>query len=143
MSEEYKRTCHDEIEWVEVEQLHTATLEISKNCFEYKKFCVTLLGVGAALLIKFPENSLNHFSFLIALIMCIGFWLADATAYYYQRSVRKAMDSKLNSIALRNNVNNYLRSSTEIPKWKALINESMTLYYVLLLAIILSGWRSI
>jgi len=37
MGEEYKKSCHDELNWVEIEQLHTATVEISKNCFEYKK----------------------------------------------------------------------------------------------------------
>lgn len=139
MSEEYKRTCHDELEWAEVDQLHAATLEISKSCFEYKKLCVALLGVGAALIIKFSENPVNHLSFVIALVMCAGFWLADATAFYYQRSVRSAMDNKLNSIASRNSVGSYQRVSTETSKWVALFNGSMTLYYSLLV-IISCGW---
>ena len=35
MGEEYKKSCHDELNWVEIEQLHTATVEISKNCCNY------------------------------------------------------------------------------------------------------------
>lgn len=139
MPEEYKRTCHDELEWAEVEQLHAATIEISKNCFEYKKLCVSLLGVGAALLIKFSDNPASHLSFVIALVLCLGFWLADSTAFYYQRSVRNVMSVKFNSIAERNNVGEYKRSLGKPSVRSSLFNGSMTLYYSLVL-VILSGW---
>jgi len=139
MGEEYKRTCHDELEWAEIEQLHAATLEISKNCFEYKKLCIGLLGVGGALVLKFSDTPLSHTTFLISLLVCIGFWLADATAFYYQRSVRRVMDTKFKEIASRNELPNYDRKITEVSKSMALFNPSMTLYYSLVLVVV-GGW---
>ncbi len=42
--QEYKRNAADEMDWVEVDQLHEATLKISQNCFEFKKLCVAVIG---------------------------------------------------------------------------------------------------
>lgn len=36
--QEYKKSCEDELDWVIVNQLHEATLQISKSCFEFKKY---------------------------------------------------------------------------------------------------------
>ena len=139
MSDGYKKTCHDELDWVEVEQLHTATVEISKNCFEYKKLCITLLGIGAALMIKFAPDPFTSVNFGVALLICLGFWLADSTAFYYQRSIRKVMSSKMSDIAARNKLSAYNRESVENSKVRALFNSSMTLYYTLI-ALVAISW---
>lgn len=138
MENEYKRTCHDELNWVEVEQLHSATIEISKNCFEYKKLCVSLLGVGAALIIKFFTEPFTSVNFGVALLICVGFWLADSTAFYYQRSLRMAMNNRMNQIASRNGVENYATKDITASKLQSLFNSSMTLYYALIAIVILS-----
>ncbi len=138
MENEYKRTCHDELNWVEVEQLHSATIEISKNCFEYKKLCVSLLGVGAALIIKFSADPFTNVNFGVALLICIGFWLADSTAFYYQRSLRMAMNNRLTQIASRNGVEGYTTKNITVSKFQSLFNSSMTLYYALITILALS-----
>ena len=138
MSNEYKKTCHDELDWVEVEQLHTATVEISKNCFEYKKLCITLLGIGAALIIKFAPDPFTDVNFGVALMICTGFWLADSTAFYYQRSIRRIMSSKMSDIAARNGLSGYTRQSVANSKVQALFNSSMTLYYALIFLVVIS-----
>jgi len=137
MSEEYKKTCHDELNWVEVEQLHAATIEISKNCFEYKKLCISLLGIGAALIIKFATDPFTHTNFGVALLMCIGFWLADSTAFYYQRSIRGVMSKKMTQIATRNKIENYAAKDVTASKVQALFNPSMTLYYALVTVLVI------
>lgn len=101
---EYKRTATDEIDWVEVEQLHDATLKISQNCFEFKKLCIALIGVAAVALGKITSDSLDPSYFVIPLLIAFGFWVADFTAYYYQRVTRKRMSARLQAIATRNNV---------------------------------------
>lgn len=139
MPDEYKKTAYDELNWIEVDQLHAATIEISKNCFEYKKLCVSLLGVGAALLIKFGTEPFAKINFAVALMICIGFWVADSTAYYYQRSLRNTMNQKMMMIAKRNDIQDYDIKNLESSKIGALFNGSMILYF-LLVVIIGFGW---
>jgi len=140
MNEEYKKSCHDELNWVEIDQLHTATIEISKNCFEYKKLCIGLLGVGAALIIKFSNDPLTHLNFSVAVFICFGFWLADSTAFYYQRSIRKVMGAKMLAISERNQISGYEHKEIDVSKLGALFNASMTLYYALLFVLVGGGW---
>ena len=64
---EYKRTCEDELDWVVVDQLHKATLQMSNNCFEFKKICVGLIGAVLAILVKLNDNQLTHSYFFIPL----------------------------------------------------------------------------
>ena len=139
LESEYKHTCHDALEWAEIDQLHAATIEISKNCFEYKKLCVGLLGVGIALIIKLSATLFSHTLFMIAILICIGFWTADATAYYYQKSVRSSMYSKMNLIAQRNKITDFTRDASSISWDKAFINGSMSLYAAIA-GMTLFGW---
>ncbi len=131
MAEEYKRTCEDELDWTDIGQLHDATLQISKSCFEFKKLCVGLIGAALAVLVKLTDSELDYSYFAVPLLICLGFWVADLTAYYYQRSTRKAMDKKLRAIAKRNSLTNYGRNDIEASWFGAAFNLSMSLYYVL------------
>lgn len=130
--DEYKKTCADEIDWVSVNQLHEATLNISKSCFEFKKICVGLIGVSLALLVKLTENQLDHSYFIILLLICFGFWVADFSAYYYQRRTRMAMRVRLEAIAKRNSIE-YSTDALTVSWIGSAFNYSMTLYYALAL----------
>ena len=141
MTEEYKKSCEDELELIEIQQLHEATLQISKSCFEFKKLSVGLIGAAIAVLVKLSGNELNHSLFFIPLLICFGFWVADFTAYYYQRSTRSVMNSKLSSIAQRNNIDDFQRGNVTASWFKSAFNLSMSLYYVLGLLLI-GGWVS-
>lgn len=139
MTEEYKRSCEDELDWSQVEQLHEATLQISNSCFEFKKLCVGLIGVALAILTKLAPDKLNHAFFIVPLLICFGFWIADFTAYYYQRSTRNLMKVKLLSIAKRNKINDYPSKELAVSWGQAAFNLSMSLYFALG-AIGLFGW---
>ncbi|WP_210464459.1 hypothetical protein [Vibrio crassostreae] len=134
MTEEYKKSCRDELDWSAVEQLHESTLQISKSCFEFKKLCVGLIGIIVAALIKFGDNGTHILVFLLPLIISIGFWICDSTAYYYQKKNRSLMNKTLNGIATRNQaIGDDL--PTETPRWKlAFFNPSMALYYYISIA---------
>lgn len=134
MTEEYKKSCRDELDWNAVEQLHESTLQISNSCFEFKKLCVGLIGIIVAALIKFGDNGTHIWVFILPLIISIGFWICDSTAYYYQKKNRSLMNKTLNGIAARNQaIGDALPIDT--PQWKqALFNPSMALYYYISIA---------
>ncbi|HGZ6484941.1 MULTISPECIES: hypothetical protein [Vibrio] len=129
--EEYKKTCEDELDWASVNQLHEATLQISKSCFEFKKICVGLIGAALAVLVKITDNQLDHSYFSIPLLICFGFWIADFSAYYFQRKTRMAMNERLIAIAERNSISNYQHQRLTATWFGAAFNHSMTLYYAL------------
>lgn len=148
VDKEYKRTATDEIDWVEVEQLHDATIKISQNCFEFKKLCIALIGVAAVALGKITSDSLDPSYFVIPLLIAFGFWVADFTAYYYQRVTRKRMSARMQAIATRNNVTESDIKVLEVSWFSSMFNLSMSLYFVLMalsligLTALLKGWIS-
>lgn len=135
----YKRTCEDELDWVVVDQLHKATLQMSNNCFEFKKICVGLIGAVLAILVKLNDNQLTHSYFFIPLLICVGFWIADSSAYYFQRKTRSNMNKKLYAIACRNSIENYQYDEIKVSYFGAIFNSSMFLYYSLVF-ISFIGW---
>lgn len=140
MADEYKRSCEDELTWSDVEQLHAATLQIGNTCFEYKKLCVVFLAAAITYLAKLEHSSVDGSLFVIASVIIFGFWIADSTAYYYQRVVRRVMDEKKIEIAQRNGISDYLREATTISRLSALFNGSITLYYALFTLNICGFW---
>lgn len=102
MTKEYKKSCRDELDWNAVEQLHESTLQISNSCFEFKKLCVGLIGIIVAALIKLGGSEIHILVFILPLIISIGFWICDSTAYYYQKKNRALMNKILNEVAVRN-----------------------------------------
>ncbi len=131
---EYKKNCEDEIDWNSVNQLHDATLQLSKSCFEFKKICIGLIGASLAVLVKLTNNKIDFLYFLIPILICVGFWLADSSAYYYQRKIRALMNDKLTSIAIRNQV--VKRNEILTVSWiQAFFNPSMVLYYFFIIII--------
>lgn len=137
--EEYKKSCEDELDWVSVNQLHEATLQISKSCFEFKKICVGLIGGALAILVKLTDSQLSQAYFIIPLIICFGFWIADFSAYFYQRKTRIAMNQKLSAIAKRNSLASYEPETLTVSWFRAAFNHSMSLYYAVA-AFGFSGW---
>ena len=136
----YNKSCLDEIDFEKVEQMHAAALQISKTCFDFKKLCVTFLGVSMAFLIKFTSSKIDHSLFIIGLILIVGFWISDATAYYYQRKLRHLIDSRFKEIAIRNNKLYDLDAS--IPSvQQSMFNSSMWLYYILFILFV-GGWAT-
>ena len=136
---EYKKSCEDELDWASVEQLHEATLQISKSCFEFKKICVGLIGAALAILAKLTDNNLEHSYFVIPLLICFGFWIADFSAYYFQRKTRIAMNHKLQAIAQRNSVDSYQAEQLNVTWLSSAFNHSMSLYFALA-ALGVIGW---
>mgnify|MGYP003650259263 CR=1 FL=1 len=134
MSDEDVKTASDNIDWKIVDQLHDATLKISNDCFEYKKLCVAVVAGVIALMVRFGSEQNLQFVLAVCGLVCLGFWFSDATAYFYQRSLRRTMTRKINSIAVRNGAPE--EPNLDQPTMAAAIfNRSMALYFVLILII--------
>ena len=136
---EYKRSCKDEINWNKISQLHEATLQISNSCFEFKKLCVSLIGISVIVLGKIMGSDLDSSYFFVPLLICIGFWIADSTAYYYQRVTRNNMTKLFKSIADDNELTGLNLSEIEVNWRMSFFNNSMSLYYVFIIFLFI-GW---
>jgi hypothetical protein len=132
MANEYKRSCLDEIDWTEIDQLHAAILQLSNSCYEYKKIYVTFLGVTITALTAITKGTIYDYYFIISIIIIVGFWISDALSYYYQRKLRSIMDKKVGKIAIRNDIQGYEIGTLKMSRMGALFNPSMILYYMLL-----------
>jgi hypothetical protein len=91
----------DELDKVSIDQLHKAVLQISGNCFEIKKLCVTVLISAATLVAIFTNKKLDLAFFVGSLIGVSFFWLLDAQNYYYQEKLRTRMKELGEGIASR------------------------------------------
>lgn len=81
-----------------IDQLHAVVLDLSKNCFELKKLCATVLVSAAVLIATFTDKKLDY-SFLGAGAIIIGFfWILDVQSYFYQDKLRSIMKEKARAI---------------------------------------------
>jgi len=84
-------SINDQMDMMSIEQLHRVVLNLSKNCFEIKKLCVTVLISSSTLLAIFTKDLIDKFIFVSALFLVVLFWLLDAQSYYYQDKIRARM----------------------------------------------------
>lgn len=125
---EYKKSLDDELDWSSLEQYHESTMQISNQCFEYKKLCVGALGIIIAAMLKLGQDATPLLLSLTCLFISVGFWMCDATAYYYQRVNRQRILDIQTKISNRNAGS--ANPSPVLPNsWGAAIfNRSMLLY---------------
>jgi len=98
----YTKSLEDELDWKLLDQLYGVVSQISNFCFETKKFCVTTEFVVLTLLAKFTTDKLDHSLFVAGLAIPVCFWFLDSVAYFYQVSIRGAMDAIRERIKKRN-----------------------------------------
>lgn len=154
--EQYKRCLHDEVDWKELDQLHSAVAQISNFCFEAKKTCLTVEFVVLGLIATFTQKSLDDSIFFAAMLIPTLFLFLDGTGYYYQRKLRNRMDGFKRNIIDRNSDKSESSSistdgqfienshSNDISKPTALgsvINNSMWVYYIMII-VAATSWAS-
>lgn len=135
-----ERLRADDLDKGLIDQLHAATLKASDSCFEIKNLCATVLVPAGTLVSIFSEKKLDSSVFVSGFIVVVLFWLADSTAYYYQRKLRNAMAVV------------WARRADLCPSWRAYaplrvpinwpracFNESMSFYAIIVIGITM-GW---
>jgi hypothetical protein len=81
----------DEMDKLQIDQLHKVVLELAKNWFELKKLCITVLVSAATLIAVFTTQKLDAALFVGCGIIVLFFYVADAQSYYYQEKIRIRM----------------------------------------------------
>lgn len=91
----------DENDKTSIDQLHKAVLQLSNNCFEIKKMCVTILVAAATLTATFTNRQLDTSIFVAGIIITGFFWILDSQSYYYQEKLRARMKELAEDMAGR------------------------------------------
>jgi hypothetical protein len=63
----------DDLDRVQLDQLHVATLKASDSCFELKKLCATILVPTISLVAVFTDKRLNLAVFVAGVLLVGGF----------------------------------------------------------------------
>ena len=142
----------DELDQQSIAQLHDVVLGFSKNCFELKKLCATVVGASLTLLAAFTADKIDPVFFVGSAVIIVFFLMADAQSYFYQEKVRIQMTVLQNGILQRNNLHLIFdgvgmplsgnRQTRTIAKraFFSVINWSMIFYYGLLVIDGLAFW---
>lgn len=122
-----------------IDQLHNATLNMSKQCFEIKKICLTIELTVLTFVLNFVSNNdacCLYIAFL-GLAIPLSFWILDSLSYYYQDSLRSTMIKEGNRIRdeyrLSTLENKHDRNITS-RLFLSFFNLSQLLYYILIVA---------
>lgn len=138
MSQE-NNTIHDELNKIQIEQLHKATLNFSDNSLETKKLCVAVLSGVFTIIAGINKDkpfcnwvqSLALFGMLIPFL----FYIVDAILWFYQSKLREKMINEENQIRKRYGIvdrKNDNQMCTFFRIIRALFNGSQTMYYGLI-----------
>lgn len=125
----------------EIDQLHNAVLAISKQCFDLKKTCITVMIAIFAIIpnVKNVSNSFDYKTlyYCISIIAPLFFYLADAYCYYYQRKLRARMEEIVTIAKHKYSVKYYYgkdnNSTIEATVLNAMFNTSHCFYLILIL----------
>jgi hypothetical protein len=134
----------DDLDQQSITQLHGVVLELSKNCFELKKLCATVVSTSLTLLAAFTAHRIDSVFFAGSAVIITFFWMADAQSYFYQEKIRIRMKTLQESLLRRNAPNLIVdgvgmpvssarqSSSTAHRVFRSIFNWSMSFYYGLL-----------
>lgn len=107
LSEEQKKIS-DELDKIQIDQLHKATLNFSNNSLETKKLCVTVqIAVYTLLAGIYKDSPLSNLVIaleLLGILIPILFYAVDVVLYYYQDRLRENMNNKMNDIKERHRI---------------------------------------
>lgn len=120
----------------EIKELHNSILEISRSCFEYKKLCITTIGIFLGLMLnsigKHTLFTLENIIFAIlsvTFLITLIFHIADSISYYFQRINRNRQNIYKNLLNIIDK--NILVEKMGITYHASLLNLSMILYFII------------
>lgn len=128
----------DELDKIQIDQLHKATLNFSNNSLETKKLCVTaqiaVYTLLAGIYKESPLSSLVISLELVGFFIPVLFYAVDVVLYFYQDRLRENMNNKINSIRKRHGLKSEPIIRNKKRLWRSFINGSQVLYLGLLIA---------
>lgn len=134
---EAQKNIADELNKIQIDQLHKATLNFSNNSMETKKLCVTAqIAVYTLLAGIYKENSSPIFAIalvLLGMLVPILFYFVDVFLYFYQDRLRENMSKQIDEIKKRNGLEIQPPSKKKNRLFRSLFNGSQTLYFGLII----------
>ena len=126
-----RKEIQDKLNWDNINQLHNAVSNFSRQSFDIKKLWITVEISVITLLSTIKVESLDFIVFIIELVT-IFFYLLDSMTYYYQDKLRDQMEAERNAIRKRYRIKYKSLEQEKSRIFKALFNWSHLLYYVVL-----------
>lgn len=129
----------DELNKMQIEQLHKATLNFSNNSLETKKLCITVEIAVITAVIGISKNlkfeNLTGVIKIFAIVVPLLFYLVDIVFYFYQDRLREKMLQEENEIRCRHSLpRRPLRPNSRLLRFgRSVINKSQIMYWCLIL----------
>lgn len=128
----------------EIDQLHNAILEISKQCFDLKKTCITVLVAIFAIIpnIRNTSSPLDYKTLYNCISICapLFFYLTDSYCYYYQRKLRSRMENIIKKAKYKHSIEYYYGNTKDTTiratVFNAMFNTSHCFYLILILLLL-------
>ncbi|WP_312648984.1 hypothetical protein [Aminipila sp.] len=132
----------DELNKIQIQQLHNATLNFSNNSLETKKLCITVeVAVFTLLTAIYKEES--SYSKLIDAVRFFGilvpslFYIVDVVLYFYQDRLREKMVIEGNEIRKRYKLTEKVINKNKHRVRKSFFNGSQIMYFGLVIIAVL------
>jgi len=140
---EYKKSFEDEVDWVIIEQLHSATSRFSTASIELKKMFIILIGISIPAIIKLTDSKLDESLFVTIYVLTFTFWYLDGFTYFYQENLRAKMDERFEKLKRKNTVSETDDENSETDEYtlpddrkksdrwsRAFLNSSVRIYQI-------------
>lgn len=119
----------DKISWNNINQLHDAVSNFSKQSFDIKKLWITVEISIITLLININEGDLTTI-IITASFVLLFFYFLDCMTYYYQDKLRENIKVEQNNIRKRHEIKPKDIDRNEWRVLRSFFNWSHLLYYV-------------
>jgi hypothetical protein len=140
---EYKKSFEDEVDWVIIDQLHSATSRFSTASIELKKMFIILIGISIPAIIKLTDSKLDESLFVTIYVLTFTFWYLDGFTYFYQENLRAKMDERFEKLKRKNTVSETEDENSETDEYtlpddrkksdrwsRAFLNSSVRIYQI-------------
>jgi hypothetical protein len=140
---EYKKSFEDEVDWVIINQLHSATSRFSTASIELKKMFIILIGISIPAIIKLTDSKLDESLFVTIYVLTFTFWYLDGFTYFYQENLRAKMDERFEKLKRKNTVSETEDENSETDEYtlpddrkksdrwsRAFLNSSVRIYQI-------------
>ena len=140
---EYKKSFEDEVDWVIIDQLHSATSRFSTASIELKKMFIILIGISIPAIIKLTDSKLDESLFVTIYVLTFTFWYLDGFTYFYQENLRAKMDERFEKLKRKNTVSEIEDENSETDEYtlpddrkksdrwsRAFLNSSVRIYQI-------------
>lgn len=140
---EYKKSFEDAVDWVIIDQLHTATSRFSTASIELKKMFIILIGISIPAIIKLTDSKLDESLFVTIYVLTFTFWYLDGFTYFYQENLRAKMDERFEKLKRKNTVSQTEDENSETDEYtlpddrkksdrwsRAFLNSSVRIYQI-------------